>query len=251
MSPLSLPAVDHVILGAFHLRRMAAESAPIVRPVGQVLTFPVPGFALRRAVVLAPLSVVSPSALFADGDRVGLPVVDIGRFPAGSGWHTLVHARHEVAILTTAALADFLAKAERTQSAALSVKADARRGRCALSARILRRWLAQEIPGMALSAAFTTFGGGSSIDITWTDGPSPGEVQANSSLFALGSFDGRVDGFTFRGSLFCDLVDGARFVPTRCKVSSVHYFTVAREFRVTAITGREIAGGKGDDPDPG
>lgn len=64
---------------------------------------------------------------------------------------------------------------------------------CAETAKALRLALKAAFPGTKFSVRSKTYSGGASISFDWTDGPTRSDVEAISSGFAGGGFDGSID----------------------------------------------------------
>lgn len=64
---------------------------------------------------------------------------------------------------------------------------------CAETAKLVRRTLKREFPGVKFSVRSKTYSGGASIDVGWTDGPTAKQVGAITGPYAGGRFDGMID----------------------------------------------------------
>jgi hypothetical protein len=64
---------------------------------------------------------------------------------------------------------------------------------CAETAKLVRAALKQAFPGIKFSVRSSTYSGGASIDVSWTDGPPAAEVEKVSGVFAGADFDGSID----------------------------------------------------------
>jgi len=64
---------------------------------------------------------------------------------------------------------------------------------CADTAKLVRKALRAEFPGVKFSVRSRTYSGGASIDVKWTDGPTVAEVQPVIKFFQAGGFDGSID----------------------------------------------------------
>lgn len=71
------------------------------------------------------------------------------------------------------------------------------------TAKLMRRHLAGAFPGIKFSVRTSRFAGGSSADVSWTDGPTDSQVTAVVKAFAYGGFDGMTDSSYFKGSWYC------------------------------------------------
>lgn len=64
---------------------------------------------------------------------------------------------------------------------------------CADTAKLLRAALKKNFPGVKFSVRSSTYSGGASIDIGWTDGPTQKMVDTVATQFQGASFDGMID----------------------------------------------------------
>ena len=64
---------------------------------------------------------------------------------------------------------------------------------CANTAKLVRKALKREFPGQKFSVRSDVYSGGASIDVRWTDGPRPADVDPVVKQFAGGRFDGSID----------------------------------------------------------
>ena len=60
-------------------------------------------------------------------------------------------------------------------------------------AKLIRKHLKKEFPGVKFSVRSSRYAGGSSIDIRWTDGPTANAVDAITAPFSGARFDGMID----------------------------------------------------------
>lgn len=61
------------------------------------------------------------------------------------------------------------------------------------TAKLLRAALKAAWPGVKFSVRSSSYAGGASIDVAWTDGPTQSEVEAVAGLYAGATFDGMID----------------------------------------------------------
>ena len=61
------------------------------------------------------------------------------------------------------------------------------------TAKLIRAQLKAKFPGVKFSVRSDIYSGGSSIRVGWTDGPTGDDVEAVTSNFAGGGFDGMID----------------------------------------------------------
>lgn len=71
---------------------------------------------------------------------------------------------------------------------------------CAETAKLIRAALKRAFPGAKFSVRSNTYSGGASIDIGWTDGPIPAEVEAVTGAYSGADFDGMIDLKTYNDS---------------------------------------------------
>jgi len=64
---------------------------------------------------------------------------------------------------------------------------------CAETAKLVRKALKTEFPGVKFSVRSKTYSMGASITVRWTDGPTVKEVKPTTAFFAGGGFDGTID----------------------------------------------------------
>ena len=64
---------------------------------------------------------------------------------------------------------------------------------CAETAKLVRAALKAEFPGQKFSVRSSTYAGGASIDVSWTDGPTTKEVEGITNAYEGKSFDGSID----------------------------------------------------------
>ncbi len=61
------------------------------------------------------------------------------------------------------------------------------------TAKLVRQALKAGFPGVKFSVRSSSYSGGASIDVTWTDGPTGQQVDAVTGQFCGGRFDGMID----------------------------------------------------------
>lgn len=61
------------------------------------------------------------------------------------------------------------------------------------TAKLVRSALKREFPGVKFSVRTDKYSGGSSVDVSWTDGPRTAEVDAVIRPYAMSGFDGMID----------------------------------------------------------
>jgi len=72
------------------------------------------------------------------------------------------------------------------------------------TAKMIRKALAESFPGIKFSVRSKTYSGGSSINVSWTDGPTAKMVDAIAGTFSGAYFDGMQD---YKGSTYA-MIDG-------------------------------------------
>jgi hypothetical protein len=75
---------------------------------------------------------------------------------------------------------------------------------CAETAKLVRKALRAEFPGVKFSVRSSTYAGGTSIDVRWLDGPTAGRVDQVLDLYSGATFDGMVDLKSYHDSLLVD-----------------------------------------------
>jgi len=71
------------------------------------------------------------------------------------------------------------------------------------AAKLMRKNLAREFPGVKFSVKISRYAGGSSIRVGWTDGPTEAMVQKITAPFSGKGFDGMIDMEYFKNSWLC------------------------------------------------
>lgn len=74
----------------------------------------------------------------------------------------------------------------------------------AVGAKMIRKQLRLTFPGQKFSVRIDRYAGGSSTSVRWTDGPTVDEVEAITSGFAGGRFDGMIDLAYSADSWWCE-----------------------------------------------
>ena len=64
---------------------------------------------------------------------------------------------------------------------------------CAATAKLVRAALKKAFPGVKFSVRSSTYSGGASMRVGWVDGPKTKEVEAVTSAYCGGGFDGMID----------------------------------------------------------
>jgi hypothetical protein len=77
---------------------------------------------------------------------------------------------------------------------------------CAETAKLIRAALKESFPGIKFGVRSSTYAGGASIRVSWSDGPNGAQVKAVAGAFQGGYFDGMTD---YKGSRY-HMLDGVR-----------------------------------------
>jgi Large polyvalent protein associated domain 29 len=75
---------------------------------------------------------------------------------------------------------------------------------CAGTAKLIRQSLKEAFPGVKFSVRSSTYSGGASISVSWTDGPNAAQVESITRGFKASYFDGSID---YQGSIH-HMMDG-------------------------------------------
>jgi hypothetical protein len=96
---------------------------------------------------------------------------------------------------------------------------------CAETSKLIRQSLKEAFPGVKFSVRSSTYSGGASIDVSWTDGPNAAQVESITKGFKAAYFDGSID---YQGSIH-HMMDGeqARF--------GADYITASRRYSDAAV----------------
>ena len=80
-------------------------------------------------------------------------------------------------------------------------------------AKLIRKHLKKNFAGVKFSVRISRYSGGSSVDISWTDGPTTKQVEAVTGPFQGNRFDGMIDLQYHASQWYCD-EHGARVAET-------------------------------------
>lgn len=72
------------------------------------------------------------------------------------------------------------------------------------TATLLRKALKAAHPGVKFSVRTSTYSGGASIDVRWTDGPTDDEVRRTTDLYRGATFDGMTDSKAYHSTILAD-----------------------------------------------
>lgn len=75
---------------------------------------------------------------------------------------------------------------------------------CAETAKLVRKHLKADFPGVKFSVRSSNYAGGASIDVRWTDGPTAKQVDGVLNLYEGASFDGMIDLKSYHDSILVD-----------------------------------------------
>ena len=119
---------------------------------------------------------------------------------------------------------------------------------CAETAKMIRMALKEAFPGIKFSVRTSTYSGGASISLCWTDGPNVAQVEAVTNIFKGAYFDGSID---YQGNRFA-MLDGVRvsfgsdYIHTKRQHSRAAcertLARVGRRFGASAIQDARISG---------
>lgn len=117
------------------------------------------------------------------------------------------------------------------------------------TAKLMRKQFKANFSGTKFSVRTRRYAGGSSIDVTWTDGPTVDQVEQICSLYRNASFDGMTDSYNYWTSLVADEsgeVEEVRFAPkfifTRREISDDFIAHLCEELPELRGTHRENGG---------
>lgn len=82
---------------------------------------------------------------------------------------------------------------------------------CAETAKLIRPALKSSFPGVKFSVRSSTYAGGASISVSWTDGPNVADVEGVAKRYAGATFDGMTDMKSYHQDLL-STDDGAELV---------------------------------------
>lgn len=123
------------------------------------------------------------------------------------------------------------------------------------TAKLIRSELKRTFPGVKFSVRTSTYSGGASIDVSWTDGPADSTVRGVTDRFRGADFDGQTDSMNYLTRTTQDgssIRYGADFVFTHRSVSTEAMAAARadlnrhmddneqREFDLADLTGRWV-----------
>lgn len=100
------------------------------------------------------------------------------------------------------------------------------------TAKKIRKELKAEFKGIKFSVRTSKYTGGSSITITWENGPLTKAVQKIANKFQSTTFDGMIDmatshGYEYNGQIF----NGADYIFTRRELSDDHKAKIVAQYK--------------------
>ncbi|WP_069638451.1 LPD29 domain-containing protein [Burkholderia sp. PAMC 26561] len=109
---------------------------------------------------------------------------------------------------------------------------------CAETAKLIRQSLKEAFPGVKFSVRSSTYSGGASIDVSWTDGPNAAQVESITKGFKAAYFDGSID---YQGSIH-HMTDGEQVRFGADYITSSRRYSDAAVERAIASVSRRYAG---------
>lgn len=80
-----------------------------------------------------------------------------------------------------------------------------------VAAKNMRTELKRAFPGIKFSVTGSSFAGGCSIHVKWTDGPTAKQVDAIIDKYQYGHFDGMTDYYDYNDSVFCEVFGSTKY----------------------------------------
>ena len=109
---------------------------------------------------------------------------------------------------------------------------------CAETAKLIRQSLKEAFPGVKFSVRSSTYSGGASIDVSWTDGPNAAQFESIMKGFKAAYFDGSID---YQGSIH-HMMDGEHVRFGADYITSSRRYSDAAVERAIASVSRRYAG---------
>jgi hypothetical protein len=109
---------------------------------------------------------------------------------------------------------------------------------CVETAKLVRQSLKEAFPGVKFSVRSSTYSGGASIDVNWTDGPNAAQVESITKGFRASYFDGSID---YQGSID-HMMDGEQVRFGADYITSCRRYSDAAVERAIASVSRRYAG---------
>ena len=109
---------------------------------------------------------------------------------------------------------------------------------CAETTKLIRQSLKEAFPGVEFSVRSSTYSGGASISVSWTDGPNATQVESITKGFKASYFDGSID---YQGSIH-HMMDGEPVRFGADYITSSRRYSDAAVDRAIASVSRRYAG---------
>lgn len=109
---------------------------------------------------------------------------------------------------------------------------------CAETSKLIRQSLKEAFPGVKFSVRSSTYAGGASISVSWTDGPNVAQVDSITKGFQASYFDSSID---YRGSIY-HMMDGEHVQFGADYITSTRHYSDAAVERAIASVSRLYAG---------
>ncbi|QIE29810.1 LPD29 domain-containing protein [Caballeronia sp. SBC2] len=109
---------------------------------------------------------------------------------------------------------------------------------CAETAKLVRQSLKEAFPGVKFSVRSSTYSGGTSIDVSWINGPNAVQVESITKGFRAAYFDGSID---YQGSIH-HMMDGEQVRFGADYITSSRRYSDAAVERAIASVSRRYAG---------
>jgi hypothetical protein len=98
------------------------------------------------------------------------------------------------------------------------------------AAKNIRTELQRAFPGIKFGVKSRRFAGGDAIDVSWTDGPTTGQVDMIVDRYSAGSFDGMTDSYSYERCAWTEAFGDAKYVH-----SSRHYSARAIDSAIRTV----------------
>jgi hypothetical protein len=97
------------------------------------------------------------------------------------------------------------------------------KSRHALTGANIRAILAKNFPGLTVKVHTSSFSGGDSCDVSWTDGPTEKEVNSLIGRFEAGSFDGMTDMYNYAGDVWHGCFGDVKYLMAQRTITPQRY----------------------------
>lgn len=81
-----------------------------------------------------------------------------------------------------------------------------------IAAKNIRTELKRAFPGIKFSVRSSSYSGGNSIDVSWTDGPTAQQVESITNKYEGGSFDGMTDCYDYKRSPWTEVFGDSKYI---------------------------------------